>query len=1719
LSAVLSAASNARTESPSTPAVRGGATIVVLRATALSDVGLRADWGEAQSGASAGDRVLLSLAEGSRIELSGTVSQRIVQTAEFRHRERLILHGPGGEVALDGVAVRVVRGGATAQVMDVLGRPALILHELRIAVDEPGGAMLLEAGAVTLAPGAAKALGVSDAVGVNLGNIIIRAALDSSDEVADAPRAAGTACGGAEGADVIVGHLPQMSNYGSVGGVAAFAVGTTSCNIGNAELLWIYDQNRHPVIAQNMYRLKNGRFEQIGMSWLKHGFAALTGNICGCGCNDPGTSQRLGVGCSDPYSAGLNGNQFLLGPRSEVNAHTGEFQYPFTTQDLGGDAIYKRLQVAISDIDPGQGGGGTYFAEGHYVTPDDALAGNADNNASYRQMVISGSGTNWTASFTGMPNTVRGAPAIRAWKANDAGVVETDVRVPDEGLVILGARATALGGGMWHYEYAVQNLNSDRSVRAFTVPVSDAAIVQNIGFHDVDYHSGEPYDGTDWAGVRLGGAITWATGTYAVNANANALRWGSLYNFRFDADQPPQDTTVGFGLFKPGKPGTADTVFARTVGPAGVPLDCNGNGVADAADIAGGTSADCNANGLPDECDAFPALRLAALPVATGLSAPVAAAAPAGDLERLFICEQSTGRVRLIKNGVLLVAPFLDVGGVIGVGPERGLLGLAFHPQYALNGRFFVSYTNIAGQLVIARYSVSGNPDLANAASAVVLKSIATDGVLRSGGQLAFGADGMLYVGVGDGGGAAGDGLNRAQDINSLLGKVLRLDVDAPAPYIPGDNPLVGEAGLDEIWALGLRNPRRFSFDRQTGDLLLADIGESQRHEVNFTAAGAAGGVNYGWRCYEGTLPFNLAGCGAAAGYEFPHYEYSHGGGVCGIVGGYVYRGCALPQLRGTYFFADACAGWVRSFRLDAGSSQPPDAQDRTYELGALDGGVNAFGEDAAGELLLLTTGGSVYRIGPAGGSAVCGNNVVEYGEQCDDGNTSFGDGCDENCQLENNDLEFCSGAAALCADASVAGATLGAVSDGSATCGAASGSAAHWYVYLPVADGAAELATCGSDFDTVLSVHSQCPGGAGTQLACNDDACALGDGGSRVVFDVKAGEAYYVRVGGYDGDAGEYVLTVEGPGCTPICGNGVVELGEDCEPPGAAGCDAECHFNTCAHDLFIEEFEAGAPAGWTLLGAGSTATAGHWTVGDPAGTNTGGQFVQPEDAHSGSGCAFTGVNNSLHDGDVDEGVTYLVSPAYDLSGLENARVRYARWFYNGALGADSGDFFIAQASANNGGTWVTLEQLGDSVQANAWTEVAFELAPLIALTTQVRVRFGVSDGALVDDLIEGAVDAFAISTCTDCNSNGVDDGDDLASGASRDIDESGIPDECEAEGDPLLGGLLYDRWWAAVPAVLPGGDHPLWAYRPDLVSNTRAGLETWRCKECHGWDYRGVSGAYGSGSHRTGFPGIVGSTLSEADLIALLTLPPNNGGGPGVPNGHAYGQVLSPAYIRDLAAFVRLGVVDTTPHIDGGGVFLGSAVQGQTFYKTNPTGPSCRNCHGVDGTNIDFGTPLNPEWLGNIATENPWEFLHKTRFGQPGSSMPQYLAFGTNQGAADIGTYVQQNFPTQCFLNSHCDDGNACNGSETCQASGCVPGVFAGCDVGCDQDCDVDLADFAIFQRCHTGSVGPGPAAYPPGCDCYDYDADGDVDALDFAVFSGLISGTDVPAPGCAAP
>ncbi|MCF8232143.1 MAG: PQQ-dependent sugar dehydrogenase [Bacteroidales bacterium] len=332
----------------------------------------------------------------------------------------------------------------------------------------------------------------------------------------------------------------------------------------------------------------------------------------------------------------------------------------------------------------------------------------------------------------------------------------------------------------------------------------------------------------------------------------------------------------------------------------------------------------------------------------------------AGD-SRLFVVEQS-GLIKIVDDqGNVNSAPFLDIEDRVSYGGERGLLGLAFHPDYADNGYFYVNYTGESGNTHISRFSVSNtDPDLADPESENVLLTIEQPYSNHNGGDIRFGPDGLLYISTGDGG-SAGDPENRAQDLSELLGKLLRIDVDGGDPYgIPPHNPFVGEPGAkDEIYALGLRNPWRFSFDSETGDLWIADVGQNEYEEVNFEPAGSDGGVNYGWRCYEGNHEYNTQGCQAQDFYTFPVHEYSHAGtGGCSVTGGFVYRGEQYPNLEGHYVFADYCNDKIWTLHNDNGNWELTNQGQYTGNNFA------TFGEASDGELYVAGfSSGTIYHI------------------------------------------------------------------------------------------------------------------------------------------------------------------------------------------------------------------------------------------------------------------------------------------------------------------------------------------------------------------------------------------------------------------------------------------------------------------------------------------------------------------------------------------------------------------------------------------------------------------------------------------------------------------------------------------------------------------------------------------------------------------------------------
>jgi glucose/arabinose dehydrogenase len=339
-------------------------------------------------------------------------------------------------------------------------------------------------------------------------------------------------------------------------------------------------------------------------------------------------------------------------------------------------------------------------------------------------------------------------------------------------------------------------------------------------------------------------------------------------------------------------------------------------------------------------------------PIATGLVDPVSIT-HAGD-SRLFITLQ-IGQIVIWDGTRILPDPFLDIRSLTVASGERGLLSVAFHPQYAQNGFFFVNYTDRQGDTVIERYRVSSNPNRADASTAKRVLFIDQPYPNHNGGQLQFGPDGYLYIGMGDGG-SAGDPENRAQNRSTLLGKMLRIDVNGDPYVVPPSNPYAsGSGGLPEIWASGLRNPWRFSFDRASGDLWIADVGQGSWEEVNLQRATSIGGENYGWDVLEGTRCFNSVTC-TRTGMVDPVIEYNHSGGACSVTGGYVYRGTRSPRLEGMYMYGDYCNGRIWGARNLGSGWTSTLLADTNFN-------ISTFGEDVNGEHYVADHSGEIYLI------------------------------------------------------------------------------------------------------------------------------------------------------------------------------------------------------------------------------------------------------------------------------------------------------------------------------------------------------------------------------------------------------------------------------------------------------------------------------------------------------------------------------------------------------------------------------------------------------------------------------------------------------------------------------------------------------------------------------------------------------------------------------------
>jgi hypothetical protein len=378
------------------------------------------------------------------------------------------------------------------------------------------------------------------------------------------------------GPDVIVGDVEDVDQEGSNGTQVGLAIGTDSCNNGDQPVDWFaLPQTDHPVVPQNLYRMSGGanndaRFEQIGQSWMKHTFLALEDFVCG-NCNTSGcqTGSHLCPGCSDPYTSGLNGDQGSIGSRAWINPFTGSF--PSTANNHSGhshNGVSHRIIVETSDLIPAQNTGASYFGEAAYISPHEytwcqshPTQCNMFNNYSYRRFSVTGGPSFF--NFPSVGSTVRMQPAIQAWAATNATVNEIEPDPGNDGMWLMGYKITNPSSGVWHYEYALFNMNLDRGIQSFSVPLSAGVNVSNVGFHAPPQHPGWANDGTfnslgyssaAWTVTQAPDSITWNSETFAQNQNANAIRWGTLYNFRFDADQPPQSANATVGFFKTGSP-------------------------------------------------------------------------------------------------------------------------------------------------------------------------------------------------------------------------------------------------------------------------------------------------------------------------------------------------------------------------------------------------------------------------------------------------------------------------------------------------------------------------------------------------------------------------------------------------------------------------------------------------------------------------------------------------------------------------------------------------------------------------------------------------------------------------------------------------------------------------------------------------------------------------------------------------------------------------------------------------------------------------------------------------------------------------------------------------------------------------------------------------------------------------------------------------------------
>ena len=425
------------------------------------------------------------------------------------------------------------------------------------------------------------------------------------------PGGKGGSAGGEIGADVAVCNMPAISRWGTVGGVSAYSVGTTSVNLGDVNLEWYANNNRHPRMPMNMFRWADCRLEQIGYSWCKDGFCALQLNECGaCQPAGGGCPQLLGPGCSDPYSSSLNGSQGGLAPRWQCDPSTGEFQYPPTGLPSAAPTVGRRIQVLQADLSPQQNPGAKYYVDSMYLHPQDYESNNQLNNSSYKRMVVGSlSGSGYSLTPTG--STFLGKPAIFAWEDNSDTVAIKAVDIPNDGRVFVASDVCDNGDGTYRYNYAVYNLTSKDAINGISIPLPAGVEITDAEFKFPAHHSGDPYSNDAWVISEDGGSLTFAGAEFSQNPDANAVRWAMMYNFSFTADAEPADGAVVLDRFESNS--TIGASGLAVPGGPSNPYDLNGDGIVNGSDVgifftqwgAGcGSFADFNGDCIVNSADA-----------------------------------------------------------------------------------------------------------------------------------------------------------------------------------------------------------------------------------------------------------------------------------------------------------------------------------------------------------------------------------------------------------------------------------------------------------------------------------------------------------------------------------------------------------------------------------------------------------------------------------------------------------------------------------------------------------------------------------------------------------------------------------------------------------------------------------------------------------------------------------------------------------------------------------------------------------------------------------------------------------------------------------------------------------------------------------------------------------------------------------------------------------